>query len=170
MVVMVLGWSQRRGLWGLQQVGKGGGGLVPLLRWLWLLLVRVLLRLLRMMGVVNLGSRLKIHQDGSAEERLGRRKFYSNPRDAAPADSIRGAEGKRRRMFLREEEEMSSAVYSRCYDNIWSARGQSDPRFSFRTFGSPPSTGGFLYRATMYWSEFLLPDPCWQSGVLSGAT
>ena len=89
--MVVLGWSQRRGLWGLQQVGKGGGGLVPrllLLRWLLLLLVRVLLRLLRMMGVVNLGSRLKIHQDGSAEERLGRRKFYSNPRDAAPADGL----------------------------------------------------------------------------------
>ena len=50
--------------------------------------MRVLLRLLRMMGVVNLGSRLKIHRDGSAEERLGRRKFYSDPRDAAPADSV----------------------------------------------------------------------------------
>ena len=54
-----------------------------------MLLVRVLLRRLRMMGVVNLGGRLKIHQDGSAEERMGRRKFYSDPRDAAPADSMR---------------------------------------------------------------------------------
>ena len=91
MVVMVLSWSQRRGLRGLQEAVKGGGGLVPrlLLGLLRLLLVRVLLRLLRMVGVVDLGGRLKIHQDGSAEERQGRRKFYSNPRYAAPADSKR---------------------------------------------------------------------------------
>lgn len=91
MVVMVLGRSQGRGLWGLQQVCEGCSGLVPrlLLWWLWLLLVRVLLCLLRMVGVVNLGGRLKIHQDGSAEGRLGSRKFYSNPHDTAPADSIR---------------------------------------------------------------------------------
>jgi len=87
-----------------------------------------------MVRVVNLGGRLKIHQDGSAGKGLSRRKFYSNPRDAAPAKLYTGAEGKRRRMFLREEEEMSSAVYSRCYDNIWSARGQEDPRFCI--FGS----------------------------------
>ena len=48
----------------------------------------VLLRLLRMV-VVNLGGRLKIHLDGSGGESLGRRKFYSDPRDAAPADSER---------------------------------------------------------------------------------
>lgn len=91
MVVMVLCWSQGRGLWGVQEIVKGSGILVPwLLLWLlWLLLVRVLLRLLRMMGVVNLGGRLKIHQDGSAEGRQGRRKFYSNPRDAAPVESER---------------------------------------------------------------------------------
>lgn len=34
-----------------------------------------------------------------------------------------GAKEKRRRMFLREKEEMSSAVNGRCYDNIWSPRG-----------------------------------------------
>ena len=54
----------------------------------------MLLCLLRVMGVVDLCGRLKIHQDGSAKERLGRRKFYSNPRDTAPADSER--EGRKR--------------------------------------------------------------------------
>jgi len=93
-VVMVLGWGQRRGLWGLQQAGKGRSGLVPRLLLGWLLWVWVLLRLLRMVRVVNLGGRLKIHQDGSAEEILGRRKFYSNPHDAAPADSMRERRGR----------------------------------------------------------------------------
>lgn len=51
--------------------------------------MRVLLRLLGVMGVVDLGGRLKIHRDGPAEEMLGCRKFYNNPRDTASADSVR---------------------------------------------------------------------------------
>ena len=47
-----------------------------------------------MVRVVNLGGRLKIHQDGSAEEVLGRRKFYSNPHETAPADSMRERRGR----------------------------------------------------------------------------
>ena len=70
MVVVVLGWSQRRGLWGLQQAGKWRGGLVPRLLLRWLLLVGVLLGLLRVVGVVNLGGRLILHQGESGEERL----------------------------------------------------------------------------------------------------
>ena len=50
-------------------------------------------------------------------------KVLQQPPQHSASGLCTGAKEKRRRMFLREEEEMSSAVDSRCYDNIWSPRG-----------------------------------------------